>query len=85
MDFIVDNGGEAIKKVNFENFPGHLVKDLLTVVARGKEEGSASSADAGDLSTTRVSALRKMLHEKGLDIDGSREAMIALLEEKSSN
>jgi len=29
----------------------------------------------------RVSDLKKMLHEKGLDIDGSRKAMIATLRE----
>ena len=27
--------------------------------------------------------LYKMLHEKGLDVDGSREAMIALLKENA--
>ena len=29
----------------------------------------------------RVGTLRKMLDEKGLDVDGSRESMIALLKE----
>jgi len=80
MDFLVENADEGIKKLSFDNFPGHLVKDLMTVVARGKKEGSARS-DANDFSTMRVSELRKMLHEKGLDIDGSREAMISRLEE----
>ena len=84
MDFIVENGSEAVNKVNFENFPGHLVTDLLTAMNMGKKEVKARN-DASDLSTMRVSALRKLLHEKGLDIDGSREAMIALLQENSSN
>jgi len=78
MDFIVENREEAIEKLSFENFPGHLVKDLLTAVSMEKKEES----DAGNLSNTRVSTLRRMLHEKGLDVDGSREAMIALLEQK---
>ena len=82
MDFIVENGVEVVKKVNFDNFPGHLVTDLLTAVNRGREEGNAS-ANSSDLSTTRVSELRRMLDEKGLEIDGSRETMIALLEENS--
>ena len=32
----------------------------------------------------RVSELRAKLHENGLDVDGSREAMIAALQQKSS-
>ena len=52
-----------------ENVPGHLMTDLLTAV------------DMDD--NIRVSTLRKKLHEKGLAVDGSREAMIALLEENS--
>jgi hypothetical protein len=34
---------------------------------------------ASDLNTMRVSELRKWLQEKGLDVDGSREAMIETL------
>ena len=34
-----------------------------------------------DLSIMRVSELRLKLDEKGLDVDGSREAMIAALQE----
>jgi len=33
----------------------------------------------------RVGELRKRLHDKGLCIDGSREAMIALLRENSAS
>ena len=58
-----------MKNVSFDNVPGHLMKDLLTAV------------DMDD--SMRVSTLRKKLHEKGLAVDGSREAMIALLEENS--
>jgi len=31
----------------------------------------------------RVATLRKMLDEKGLEVDGSRESMIALLKENN--
>jgi len=31
-----------------------------------------------------VGMLRKMLDEKGLDVDGSRESMIALLKENNA-
>jgi hypothetical protein len=37
-----------------------------------------------DLNTMRVSELRRKLHEKGLDVDGSREAMIEALKSASS-
>jgi len=33
----------------------------------------------------RVGKLRKMLDEKGLDVDGSRESMIALLKENNNS
>lgn len=69
MDFFVKNREEVLKTVSFDNAPGHLMKDLLTAMYMDD--------------SMRVNTLRKRLHEKGLDIDGSREAMIARLEEHS--
>ncbi|KAL7529388.1 hypothetical protein ACHAXR_002939 [Thalassiosira sp. AJA248-18] len=83
MDFLVENGNEAVKKLSFDDVPGSVVKDLLTAMNRGKSNVNGSK-DETDFSTARVNMLRKMLHEKGLDIDGSREAMVARLEENSS-
>ena len=80
MDFIAENRKEATKKLAFNNVPGHVIPDLLTAMNRNDDKGSTST-DANDFSMMRVSSLRKMLHEKGLDIDGSREMMIARLEE----
>ena len=60
-----------------------LVTDLLTAMARGEEQTGDSGEDEEDESTKyvkmRVGTLRKMLDEKGLDVDGSRESMIDLL------
>jgi hypothetical protein len=71
-------------KVSFDNVPGSTVKDLLAAVKRGKkEEGGGSSVDPSNFNTMRVGTLRRMLHEKGLDVDGSREAMISLLKENN--
>jgi len=82
MDYIVSNKGDIIGKVSLDIFPGHLATDLLTAVARGEEtEGEGNSTDCNKM---RVGTLRKMLDEKGLDVDGSREAMIALLKEESA-
>jgi len=81
MDYILANKGDIIGKVSFNDFPGHLVTDLLTAVARGEETGEG---DRTDYNKMRVGTLRKMLDEKGLDVDGSREAMVALLKDESA-
>ena len=49
-----------------------------------KESGTTNKKGEVDINTMRVSDLRKMLYEKGLDIDGSRKAMIATLREHSA-
>ena len=75
MDFIAENRMEATK-LSFNNVPGHVIPDLLTAMNRDDNQGSPNN-----FSMMRVSTLRKMLDEKGLDVDGSREAMIARLEQ----
>ena len=78
IDFAVENGLDIIGKVSFDNVPGSMMTDLLTAMTRKEKKKSANSGE-DDLSTMRVSELRKKLDEKGLDVDGSREAMIARL------
>ena len=83
MDFVVENGVEVYEKLSFDNFPGHLVKDLMAAMNR-KVVGKDKDGRNGDKFTTmRISDLRKELHEEGLDVDGSRETMIATLKENS--
>ena len=77
LDFIAENGSEASKKLSFEHVPGNVIPYLLAALTKGKQKEN----DANDFSMMRISDLRKMLAEKGLDIDGSREMMIARLEE----
>mmetsp|Transcript_15269 Transcript_15269/g.32310 ORF Transcript_15269/g.32310 Transcript_15269/m.32310 type:complete len:418 (-) Transcript_15269:1410-2663(-) len=83
MDFVVQNGKDIIDNgtISFENVPGAMMMDLLTAVTRGKISDDDGGED--DYGTMRVSTLRRKLNEKGLDIDGSREAMIALLRENT--
>jgi len=81
MDYIVANKGEIIGKVSFNDLPGSIATDLLTAMARGEE--TEGEGDSTDYNKMRVGKLRNMLDEKGLDVDGSREAMIALLKEQS--
>ena len=83
MDFILANKGDIMGKVSFSNVPGDMMMDLLAAVARGEEpEGEGGRIDYNRM---RVGALRKMLDEKGLEVDGSREAMIALLKENNDS
>mmetsp|Transcript_21709 Transcript_21709/g.47224 ORF Transcript_21709/g.47224 Transcript_21709/m.47224 type:complete len:405 (+) Transcript_21709:47-1261(+) len=83
MDFIVKNGDDIMGKVSFDNVPGSVVTDLLAAMGRSKRKDDDSSDASGGFNTMRVADLRRMLSEKGLDVDGSREAMIALLKENS--
>jgi len=80
MDYIVANRSSIIGKVSFDNVPSSMITDVLAAVSRGQETEDGST----DYNTMRVGTLRKMLDEKGLDVDGSREAMIALLKEESA-
>ena len=78
MDFLLENYDDIIGKVSFEDVPGTMMTDLLTAVARNGKKNDRSS-DNVNYNTIRVGTLRKMLDEKKLDVDGSREAMIATL------
>jgi len=82
MDYILANKGDIIGKVSFDDSPGSIATDLLTAVARGEQ--NETNGDNTDYNKMRVGTLRKMLDEKGLDVDGSREAMIALLKEHNN-
>lgn len=88
MDYIVEHGDSLIGKVSFDTVSGSTVTDVLTAMSRSKKKkGNGTSDDDGggtnDYNTMRVATLRKMLHEKGLNVDGSREALVALLKENS--
>ena len=83
MDYIVANKNSIMGKVSFDNVPGTMITDVLAAMARvdqSEEEGDSESIKYNKM---RVSELREMLDEKGLEVDGSREAMIAILKEQS--
>ena len=86
MDYIVANKKRIIGKVSFDSVPGGLITDVLTAVARGEDDNSDDEDDESTkYNTMRVGTLRKMLDKKGLNVDGSREAMIALLKENNDS
>ena len=94
MDFIVRNKKEVMERVSFQDVPGNICKDLLAAMTRrdneskdkdksGKEEKMSEEADGEDLQALRIGELRQKVQEKGLEIDGSRDALIAALKEHS--
>ena len=78
MDYIVANKVDVLEEVSFKSAPGTpiLMKDVLSAVAR-----ESGAANGNRYSTMRISELRKELYNRGLDIDGSRETLIATLQE----
>eukprot|EP00984_Skeletonema_dohrnii_P018857 scaffold8920_cov84-Skeletonema_dohrnii-CCMP3373.AAC.3 len=91
MDFIVENKEEVTQRVSFQDVPGDVCKDLLVAVSRHYDEDSPGDdgEEETDIEKTfskmRIRDLRRKLDAKGLglDIDGSREALIANLKEHS--
>jgi hypothetical protein len=81
MDYMVDNKGEVRKKISFNDSPGALISDVLAAFERGETMGGTEGGN--ELSVMRISELRWKAHESGLDVDGSREMLIAALEENS--
>ena len=84
MNFLADNHHEAAANISFADFPGHIVKDLLIAVGRNsKKDASGTNDEDNELTTLSVSALRRKLHKMGLEVDGSREAMIESIKSHS--
>ncbi len=81
MDFVVENEVEVLEKASLKGAPEGLLADLLTAMARWKKRDSDGMDGGDELSTMRIDDLRKKAHKRGLDIDGSREVLVAALEE----
>jgi hypothetical protein len=82
MNFLAANPDETAEKISFDDVPGHLMKDLLFAVGRNNKK-EASGTNVNELTTLCVNALRRKLDEMGLDVDGSREAMIESIKSNS--
>ncbi len=81
MDFILENKVEVVKNVSFDDAPGTLVSDVLAAMVRGEMNGGTDGNSGTELSAMRVSDLRWIAHERGMNVDCSREMMIAALRE----
>ncbi len=89
MDYIVKNKKKVIKRVSFEAVPGDIYKDLLAAVSRVLEDSDEDDSDdedeneEKDYASMGIGALRQKLDERGIDIDGSRDTLIAALKQGS--
>ena len=79
MDFLAENTEEASERISFSDVPGHVMKDLLVAFSRTKKTKQVNQGDNNNFTIMRVSELRMKLAKVGLDVDGSREAMIETL------
>jgi hypothetical protein len=86
IDFILENMGEVGKKISFNNAPGAMMNDVLTAFDRKEKMGGGpgGAMHIDDLrwnaGAMRVNDLRYHTLNDGLDVDGSRETLIAALE-----
>jgi hypothetical protein len=85
MDYILENKSEVFKILSFaDNIPVALMRDLLAATARGEVRNNGTNVHVDNqYNALRISELRKRAHEKGLNVDGSRETLIAALKEGS--
>ena len=80
MDFILETKDEVLEKVSFDDAPGALVRDVLAALRRGEKRRGTVGDNGTDLSAMSISKLRWKAHRNGLNVDGSREMLIAALE-----
>lgn len=78
IDFIVENKDDILQKVALKDVPGGLFAELLAAMSRKEKKAGSSEGNSCSMS---INELRRKAHEKGLNIDGSREMLIASLKE----
>ena len=88
MDYIVKNKKKVMKRVSFKDVPGDIYKDLLAAVSRVLEDSDEDGDDEedeekDDYASMGIGALRQKLDQRGIDIDGSRDTLIAALKKQS--
>ena len=81
MDFLVNKKDEVTGKISFNDAPGNLMNDLFAAMAREPNRAGAAAIGENEYNTMCISELRRIAHERGLDVDGSREMLIAALKE----
>ena len=83
-EFMVDNVQEILGKISLKDAPqsATLFHDVMTAVALGKNKNKDYDGDdPKKVKTMCINVLRRKLSERGLEIDGTREMLVASLEE----
>ena len=83
LHFVVENSAEVMD-ISFNDIVSPtLFRDVLAAVSRREKKSDVSGGGDGDnkcrFNSMRISELRRESHEKGLNVDGSREMLIAAL------
>jgi hypothetical protein len=80
MDYLVENSAEALDTISFNDLlTPTLIRDVFAAFARGKKNDESDGDGGCRYNSMRISELRREAHEKGLNVDGSREMLIAAL------
>jgi len=57
-----------------------VFRDVLAAMSRGEKAGDDDAGGNDQYCTMGISELRRRAHAEGLEVDGSRETLIAALE-----
>jgi hypothetical protein len=87
IDFLAANTTSVMSSPGWANMleSAALLTELLEVAFSNKNSSTVVDAEDRDYKRMCVSSLRRTLDERGLDVDGSRETLIRLLEEGESD
>lgn len=79
MSYFVSRSEDIMRSKSFSDLAlsNDLMRELWSATGRG---GVAATSDGNDLRRVPVFKLLQMLAEKGLDVDGSKEMLVARLE-----
>lgn len=80
MDFILKNKIAIIENKILSGAPESVGNDILAAIAREEAKSGTAGCDENIYSSMGISDLRRRAHEKGLDVDGSREMLISALQ-----
>lgn len=79
LSFIVHNQGQVMASTGWAKLSESLslLKDIMEAQAEGSQ---IRESDVPDVSKMRVSELRELLEEQGLDVDGPKEVLVKRLQ-----
>ena len=84
MDYLIENSSAVMDKISFNDLlTPTLMRDIFAAVSRREKNLGVTGGGDGDddsrFNSMRISELRQDAHKKGLNVDGSREMLIAAL------